>query len=108
MRWQEVSGERLTRPDRPDHEQAAGDTTVQIVRTVPEKVYTSVSRGDYRILESYLHCHSWLNRNRGILADLVEADAGNGRLLACTLYARQGPLADPVYVHAKVGIVDDE
>ena len=44
---------------------------------------------------------------RGTLAELVEADAGRGRIVACTLYARRGPLADPVYVHAKVGIVDD-
>ena len=44
---------------------------------------------------------------RGALAELVEADAGAGRLLACTLYARHGDLSDPVYVHAKVGIVDD-
>jgi PLD-like domain len=29
------------------------------------------------------------------------------RFLACTLYARAGSLVDPVYVHAKVGIVDD-
>jgi phosphatidylserine/phosphatidylglycerophosphate/cardiolipin synthase-like enzyme len=44
---------------------------------------------------------------RGALADLVEADGGAGRFLACTLYARRGPVADPVYVHAKIGIVDD-
>ena len=44
---------------------------------------------------------------RGQLADLVEADDGSGRMLACTLRAlgRLGP--DPVYVHAKIGIVDD-
>jgi phosphatidylserine/phosphatidylglycerophosphate/cardiolipin synthase-like enzyme len=44
---------------------------------------------------------------RGQLADLVEADDGAGRVLACTLRAlgRLGP--DPVYVHAKIGIVDD-
>jgi len=45
---------------------------------------------------------------RGMLSELVEADAGAKRLLACTLYARSGRLADPVYVHAKIGIVDDE
>ena len=44
---------------------------------------------------------------RGVLGELLEADAGAGRLLACTLYARVGRLADPVYVHAKIGIVDD-
>jgi phosphatidylserine/phosphatidylglycerophosphate/cardiolipin synthase-like enzyme len=44
---------------------------------------------------------------RGMLAELVEADADAGRVLACTLFARAGRLADRVYVHAKVGIVDD-
>jgi phosphatidylserine/phosphatidylglycerophosphate/cardiolipin synthase-like enzyme len=29
-------------------------------------------------------------------------------VLACTLYARAGAVFDPVYVHAKIGIVDDE
>ncbi len=44
---------------------------------------------------------------RGTLSELDEADAGSGRFLACTLMARAGRLADPVYVHAKIGIVDD-
>jgi phosphatidylserine/phosphatidylglycerophosphate/cardiolipin synthase-like enzyme len=44
---------------------------------------------------------------RGMLGELIEADAENGRFLACTLLARAGRLADPIYVHAKIGIVDD-
>ena len=44
---------------------------------------------------------------RGVLGELVEADADAGRILACTIYARSGARADPIYVHAKVGIVDD-
>jgi phosphatidylserine/phosphatidylglycerophosphate/cardiolipin synthase-like enzyme len=46
---------------------------------------------------------------RGVLGELIDADAdaGAGRLLACTLFARAGRIADPVYVHAKIGIVDD-
>ena len=28
-------------------------------------------------------------------------------MLACTLYARAGDCADPIYVHAKIAIVDD-
>jgi phosphatidylserine/phosphatidylglycerophosphate/cardiolipin synthase-like enzyme len=44
---------------------------------------------------------------RGQLGVLVEADAGAGRFLACTLYAPGSPSAEKVYVHAKVGIVDD-
>ena len=37
---------------------------------------------------------------------LVEADDGAGRFLACTLY-QSGDGPKPVYVHAKIGIVDD-
>lgn len=51
--------------------------------------------------------NSGADDTRGTLAELIEADDGAGRLLACTLYARHGRLRDPVYVHAKVGIVDD-
>ena len=29
------------------------------------------------------------------------------RFLACTVYAREGKLRDSVYVHSKIGIVDD-
>ena len=44
---------------------------------------------------------------RGQLGVLSDADGGAGRLLAATLQARSGRHADRVYVHAKVGIVDD-
>jgi phosphatidylserine/phosphatidylglycerophosphate/cardiolipin synthase-like enzyme len=43
----------------------------------------------------------------GQVAALIEADDDNARFLACTLYARAGGLHDQVYVHAKIGIVDD-
>src|SRR5262249_41462756 len=44
---------------------------------------------------------------RGVLGELLEADADAGRIFASTLYARSGPRADPIYVHAKIGIIDD-
>lgn len=44
---------------------------------------------------------------RGQLGQLVAADAGRGRLLATTVSAREGGRTGPLYVHAKVGIVDD-
>ena len=44
---------------------------------------------------------------RGQLGLLVAADDGNDRLLAATLRSRTGNRTDPLYVHAKVGIVDD-
>ena len=51
MRWQEVTGKTLS-PVRPSGR--AGEVEVQIVRTVPERVYTATPRGDFRILESYV------------------------------------------------------
>ena len=44
---------------------------------------------------------------RGQLGTLIQADAGGQRLLACTLVAPGGQTGRPVYVHAKIGIVDD-
>jgi phosphatidylserine/phosphatidylglycerophosphate/cardiolipin synthase-like enzyme len=43
---------------------------------------------------------------RGQLGMLADADARAGRFLACTLW-QAGPGGKPVYVHAKIGIVDD-
>ncbi len=46
---------------------------------------------------------------RGQLSVLCEADDGNGRLLGATIRSMSpsGDRADPLYVHAKVAIVDD-
>jgi phosphatidylserine/phosphatidylglycerophosphate/cardiolipin synthase-like enzyme len=38
---------------------------------------------------------------------LARADDGAGRFLATTISARSGRLSGPLYVHAKIGIVDD-
>ncbi len=51
--------------------------------------------------------NSGADDTRGVLGDLIEADGDAGRLLACTLFARSGNLADPIYVHAKIAIIDD-
>jgi phosphatidylserine/phosphatidylglycerophosphate/cardiolipin synthase-like enzyme len=150
MRWHEVTGRTLA-PVHPPV--AAGEVEVQIVRTIPDRVYTATPRGDFSILESYLRAlnaaerfiyienqflwspeveavlsdklsnpprpdfrlllllpskpNSGADDTRGMLGELIEIDADAGRLLACTLYARAGRLADPVYIHAKVAIVDD-
>jgi phosphatidylserine/phosphatidylglycerophosphate/cardiolipin synthase-like enzyme len=44
---------------------------------------------------------------RGQLADLLECDRGGGRVLACALQAIGEQKPHAVYVHAKIGIVDD-
>jgi len=150
MRWREVTGEWLA-PVSPS--EPVGAVELQIVRTIPEHIYTAAPRGDFRILESYLRAfqaaqhfiylenqflwspeiaaalraklakppnpdfrillllpsrpNTGVDDTRGVLAELIEEDGEAGQILACTLYARSGPHADPVYVHAKVGIVDD-
>jgi phosphatidylserine/phosphatidylglycerophosphate/cardiolipin synthase-like enzyme len=150
LRWREVTGALLPPAAPPE---SAGDVRLQIVRTVPERVYTGLPRGDFGILESYVRAlrsaerlvylenqflwspeiaailidklrrppdpafrvllvlpakpNSGGDDTRGVLGELIEADHDAGRLLACTLYARSGNLFDPIYVHAKIGIVDD-
>jgi len=45
---------------------------------------------------------------RGQLAQLAEADDGRGNFVACGVWARgAGRHSDPIYIHAKVCIVDD-
>ena len=45
--------------------------------------------------------------SRGQVAALIHAADESTRFLACTIYARAGKLRDPVYIHSKIGIVDD-
>ncbi len=149
-RWREVTGERLepTPPPAP-----AGDVELQVVRTVPDKVYDFLPRGDFRIVEAYTRAlrsarelvylesqflwspqvveilanklreppsenfrvvmllpakpNNGADTTRGQLGVLVSADNGAGRFLGTTISARSGRLAGPLYVHAKIGIVDD-
>ncbi|HEY2181425.1 MAG TPA: phosphatidylserine/phosphatidylglycerophosphate/cardiolipin synthase family protein [Solirubrobacteraceae bacterium] len=49
-RWRATTGETL--PDCPPPP-SAGDVELQIVRTVPERIYDALPRGDFRILEAY-------------------------------------------------------
>ena len=150
QRWQEVAGERLPEPPQ---RRKAGSVEVQVVRTVPERVYRTIPNGEFRIFEAYVralrsarslvylenqflwsseiveilkrklarpptddfrlvlvlpgHPNNGADDTRGALAELIRQDNGAGRVLACTLHAlgERGP--QPVYVHAKVCIVDD-
>ncbi len=150
MRWHEVTGERLPAPTVAP---AAGAVELQIVRTVPEKIYKAVPKGDFGILESYIRAfrsaerfiylenqflwspeiasvlaekiakppsadfrilillpvrpNTGVDDTRGVLGELLEADAGEGRIFASAIFARTGLRADPIYVHSKIGIVDD-
>jgi phosphatidylserine/phosphatidylglycerophosphate/cardiolipin synthase-like enzyme len=149
LRWHEVTGEQLPAVS-PSGE--AGEVELQIVRTVPERIYRGVPKGEFTILESYLRAlraaekliyvenqflwspeivavlaeklrnppddrfrllvllparpNTGNDDTRGQLGVLAAADNGAGRFLACTLY-QSGSNGRPVYVHAKIGIVDD-
>jgi phosphatidylserine/phosphatidylglycerophosphate/cardiolipin synthase-like enzyme len=48
LRWREVTGQTLPVAPVP---KPAGEQTAQILRTLPETVYASVPRGDFRVLE---------------------------------------------------------
>ncbi len=149
-RWSELTGERLPQVAAPG---PAGESTVQVIRTVAEGMYDTFPHGDFTILESYVRALRSARRlvylenqflwapeiveiladklrdppdpdfrlvivlpskannghddTRGQLAVLTNADAGHGRLLAATLRSLSGDRDDRLYVHAKVGIVDD-
>jgi phosphatidylserine/phosphatidylglycerophosphate/cardiolipin synthase-like enzyme len=67
-------------------------------------------RDDFRVVVLLpAHPNNGSDDTRGQLGVLVDAAKRGGdesRFLACTLY-QSGPGGNPVYVHAKVGIVDD-
>ena len=79
----------------------------EIVSILADKLRNPPS-DDFRIVAVLpAHPNDGADVSQGAVATLIEADDGNRRFLACTLTARTGPLRDLVYVHAKVGIVDD-
>ena len=150
QRWTEAAGERLPAPDQPE---PAGDLEVQLLRTVPEDVYTFAPRGDFTILAAYLRAlrsaehfiylenqflwspevvdvlaeklrhpphpdfrillvlparpNNGADTTRGQLGRLLSADGEAGRLLATTIRAHDSNEQAPIYVHAKIGVVDD-
>jgi phosphatidylserine/phosphatidylglycerophosphate/cardiolipin synthase-like enzyme len=152
QRWEEVADEDLPEPKIPAK---AGGTKVQFLRTVPDKTYDFVPKGEFTILDAYLRAlrsarhlvylenqflwspeiaevlmdklcapptddfrvvlllprkpSNGADTTRGQLGRLIDADEDSpGRqLVATTLSTHDGDTWAPVYVHAKVGIVDD-
>jgi phosphatidylserine/phosphatidylglycerophosphate/cardiolipin synthase-like enzyme len=151
-RWHAIDGSRAPAGPPPA---PAGDVELQVVRTVPERVYDFAPEGDFRILEAYTRAlrsarsliylenqflwspeivtilrdklahppsdefrlvvllpqkpNNGGDDTRGQLGVLADADSegGGGRFLAATISSRTGGVTAPLYVHAKVGIVDD-
>jgi phosphatidylserine/phosphatidylglycerophosphate/cardiolipin synthase-like enzyme len=151
LRWDAVTHQALPIPEEPA---PAGDTTVQLVRTVPENAYPSVlPRGEFSVLEAYVRAlrsareliylenqflwspeivhiletklkdppsddfrvvvllphkaNNGQDDTRGMLGRLIAADDGAHRFLATTIHSRTGETSGPLYVHAKIGVVDD-
>jgi phosphatidylserine/phosphatidylglycerophosphate/cardiolipin synthase-like enzyme len=50
-RWLEIAGETLPAPEVPPE---AGSSSVQIVRTIPERTYGFAPHGDFSLVDSYL------------------------------------------------------
>lgn len=50
-RWREITDEELPASSPPE---PAGETTVQLLRTVPDKTYAFAPRGEFSILDGYL------------------------------------------------------
>jgi phosphatidylserine/phosphatidylglycerophosphate/cardiolipin synthase-like enzyme len=151
LRWSEVANEDLPAPAT---QGPAGETNVQLLRTVPDATYAFAPRGEFTILDAYVRAlrsarkliylenqflwspeiaeilidklcdppaddfrlvlllprkpSNGADTTRGQLGRLMDADDGNHRLLATTLSTHDGDASAPVYVHAKLGIVDDE
>jgi phosphatidylserine/phosphatidylglycerophosphate/cardiolipin synthase-like enzyme len=63
---------------------------------------------DFRLVVLLPHkANNGQDDTRGMLGRLVAADDGAHRLLAATIQSRTGDRSGPLYVHAKIGIVDD-
>jgi phosphatidylserine/phosphatidylglycerophosphate/cardiolipin synthase-like enzyme len=79
----------------------------EVTEILDEKLRRPPSE-DFRVLVLLpMKPNNGADTTRGQLGALVDADGGAGRFLAATLRARTGALTGPLYVHAKVGIVDD-
>ncbi len=81
--------------------------SIEIVQILIEKLRRPPNP-DFRVLLVLpARPSSGADTTRGQLGSLVAADNGAGRLLAATVRAHDADRADPLYVHAKVGIIDD-
>src|SRR3954471_14087895 len=63
---------------------------------------------DFRLVVLLPHkANNGQDDTRGMLGRLIAADDGAHRFLAATIQSRTGDRSGPLYVHAKIGIVDD-
>jgi phosphatidylserine/phosphatidylglycerophosphate/cardiolipin synthase-like enzyme len=81
--------------------------SVQVVEILAEKLRNPPS-DDFRVVVLLpAKANNGADTTRGQLGVLAEADEGEGRFLAATIASRTGALSGPIYVHAKIAVVDD-
>lgn len=81
--------------------------SAEIVETLAEKLRMPPTP-DFRLLLLLpARPSNGKDTTRGQLGRLLDADDGRGMLLPTTIRALAGEQKDPLYVHAKVGIIDD-
>ena len=79
----------------------------EIVQILETKLRNPPS-DDFRVVVLLPHkANNGQDDTRGMLGRLIAADAGANRFLATTIVSRSGARSGPLYVHAKIGIVDD-
>jgi phosphatidylserine/phosphatidylglycerophosphate/cardiolipin synthase-like enzyme len=81
--------------------------SAEIVEILEQKLRNQPSERFRLLLMLPAKPNSGADDTTGQLGLLADADDGAGRMLACTRYAVGDEGSDRVYVHAKVGIVDD-
>ena len=79
----------------------------EIVHILESKLRNPPS-DDFRVVVLLPHkANNGQDDTRGMLGRLVAADDGRKNFLAATIMSRTGERSGPLYVHAKIGIVDD-
>jgi phosphatidylserine/phosphatidylglycerophosphate/cardiolipin synthase-like enzyme len=78
----------------------------QVVQLLASKLRDPPSDGFRVVVLLPAKPNNGADMTRGQLGVLAEADR-YGRFLAATISARSGALSGPLYVHAKIGIIDD-
>ena len=81
--------------------------SVEVIDVLVDKL-RHPPRSDFRmVLVLPQRPRSGADTTRGQLGRLIQADDRAGRLLATTIRAHDNGRTDPLYVHAKIGVVDD-
>jgi phosphatidylserine/phosphatidylglycerophosphate/cardiolipin synthase-like enzyme len=81
--------------------------SAEVVETLAEKLRTPPTPDFRLVLLLPARPSNGKDTTRGQLGRLLDADDGRGMLLPTTIRALRSERKNPLYVHAKVGIIDD-